>query len=55
MTREQKKAIEKQVYELVPITKHEETCRKEKIKRDYQRAEYRKLIIEQSKEKVEWR
>jgi hypothetical protein len=54
MTREQKKAIEKQVYELVPVTKQEEKCKKEKIKRDYQRAEYRKLIIEQTKEKIEY-
>jgi hypothetical protein len=47
MTGVQRRELEKQVYELVPVTKEETTCKKEKKKRDYLRAEYRKMIKEQ--------
>lgn len=54
MTREQKKVIEKQVYEKFPVSKGEMKCRNEKKTMDDLRASYRKKLIEQFKEKAEW-
>lgn len=55
MTREQKKAIEKMVYERFPVTKGEMKCRNEKKTMDELRASYRKKLIKQLRsEKVEY-
>lgn len=54
MTREQKKAIEKKVYQKFPVSKAEQKCRNEKKTMDDLRASYRKKLIEQMREKAEY-
>lgn len=54
MTREQKKAIEKRVYERFPVSKAETKCKNEKKTMDDLRASYRKKLIEQLREKCEY-
>lgn len=54
MTREQKKAIEKRVFEKFPVSKAEMKCRDEKRTMDQLRAAYRKKLIEQLREKAEY-
>lgn len=54
LTREHKKEIEKMVYELVPFQKREMECLSFKRKQEYQRNEFRKMLIKQAKEKSEY-
>jgi hypothetical protein len=55
MTRSERKAIEKAVYDKFPFSKAELRCRNEKRIMDGLRDTYRKKLIAQTKEKMEYK
>lgn len=52
---EERKAIEKRVFEQYPITEREKKCAAEKRKREYQRDLLRKRLMNPGKEKREFK
>lgn len=50
-----KAEINKRVYEFYPVTEKEKCCRIERQKMKHKREMYRKRLIEQSKEKMEYK